>query len=68
MSLRVRVLPVGFIAPCLPTNAPQPPSGELLHDGFGMIARKDRWGLVRQQVLWEHWGAETLRPKTSLEP
>jgi hypothetical protein len=29
----------GFIAPCLPTNAPQPPSGEewlheIEHDGF----------------------------------
>jgi ATP-dependent DNA ligase len=39
MSLRPRVLPAGFVAPCLPTNAPQPPSGELWlheikHDGF----------------------------------
>ena len=44
---RVRcVLPAGFIAPCLPTTAPQPPSGELWlheikHDGFRVIARKD---------------------------
>jgi hypothetical protein len=58
MFSRPRALPAGFIAPCLPTNAPQPPSGELLYDGFGVIAckDKDRWGLVRQQVLWEHWG------------
>ncbi len=39
-------LPLGFIAPCLPTKAPQPPSGEawlheIKHDGFRVIARKD---------------------------
>jgi bifunctional non-homologous end joining protein LigD len=39
-------LPVGFIPPCLPTNAPQPPTGdawvhEIKHDGFRVIARKD---------------------------
>jgi hypothetical protein len=46
MSLRPRALPAGFIAPCLPTSAPQPPSGEpwlheIKHDGFRVIARKD---------------------------
>ena len=45
MSLRPRTLPAGFIAPCLPTNAPQPPSGEhwvheIKYDGFRVIARK----------------------------
>jgi bifunctional non-homologous end joining protein LigD len=44
--LRPRVLPAGFVAPCLPTSAPQPPSGEqwlheIKHDGFRVIARKD---------------------------
>ena len=44
MSLRPRALPVGFIAPCLPTSAAQPPSGdlwlhEIKHDGFRVIAR-----------------------------
>jgi ATP dependent DNA ligase domain/Transketolase, thiamine diphosphate binding domain len=39
-------VPVGFIAPCLPTSAPQPPSGaiwlhEIKHDGFRVIARKN---------------------------
>ena len=39
-------LPPGFIAPCLPTKAPQPPSGdawlhEIKHDGFRVIARKE---------------------------
>jgi hypothetical protein len=39
-------LPLGFIAPCLPTKAPHPPSGdawlhEIKHDGFRVIARKD---------------------------
>jgi bifunctional non-homologous end joining protein LigD len=39
-------LPLGFVAPCLPTKAPQPPSGEawlheIKHDGFRVIARKN---------------------------
>jgi bifunctional non-homologous end joining protein LigD len=38
--------PPGFIAPCLPTKAAQPPSGslwlhEIKHDGFRVIARKN---------------------------
>src|SRR3974390_3720648 len=46
MSLRPRTLPAGFIPPCLPTSAPQPPSGEMWlheikHDGFRVIARKN---------------------------
>src|SRR6478609_8860601 len=45
MPLYSRTLPPGFIAPCLPTSAPQPPSGatwlhEIKHDGFRVIARK----------------------------
>jgi bifunctional non-homologous end joining protein LigD len=44
--LRQRPLPVGFIAPCLPTKAHTPPSGplwlhEIKHDGFRVIARND---------------------------
>src|SRR5260370_6928883 len=46
MLSRPRTLPAGFIAPCLPINAPRPPSGdqwlhEIKHDGFRVIARKD---------------------------
>jgi bifunctional non-homologous end joining protein LigD len=46
MSFCPRALPAGFIAPCLPTTAPHPPSGEpwlheIKHDGFRVIARKD---------------------------
>jgi ATP-dependent DNA ligase len=42
----MRALPAGFIAPCLPTSAPLPPSGEswlheIKHDGFRVIARKN---------------------------
>jgi bifunctional non-homologous end joining protein LigD len=38
--------PFGFVPPCLPTKAPQPPTGslwlhEIKHDGFRVIARKD---------------------------
>jgi bifunctional non-homologous end joining protein LigD len=41
-----RTLPSGFVAPCLPTKAKAPPSGEIWlheikHDGFRVIARKD---------------------------
>jgi bifunctional non-homologous end joining protein LigD len=41
-----RTRPAGFIAPCLPTKAHEPPSGglwlhEIKHDGFRIIARKD---------------------------
>ena len=43
MLSRPRTLPPGFIAPCLPTSATQPPSGEvwlheIKHDGFRVIA------------------------------
>jgi bifunctional non-homologous end joining protein LigD len=46
MSLHPGTLPAGFIAPCLPSSAPQTPSGaewlhEIKHDGFRVIARKD---------------------------
>lgn len=39
-------LPPGFVPPCLPTKAPQPPTGdawlhEIKHDGFRAVARKD---------------------------
>jgi ATP-dependent DNA ligase len=39
-------LPLGFVPPCLPTQAPHPPTGalwlhEIKHDGFRVIARKD---------------------------
>jgi bifunctional non-homologous end joining protein LigD len=42
----LRSLPLGFIAPCLPTKADTLPSGdlwlhEIKHDGFRVIARKD---------------------------
>jgi len=43
--LRMRTLPTGFIAPCLPTKTDKLPSGsqwlhEIKHDGFRIIARK----------------------------
>src|ERR1700731_1555251 len=46
MPMRPRALPAGFVAPCLPTTAPHPPSGEpwlheIKHDGFRVIARKN---------------------------
>src|SRR5499427_8379458 len=46
IMLRMRTLPAGFIAPCLPTKTDKLPSGsqwlhEIKHDGFRIIARKD---------------------------
>jgi bifunctional non-homologous end joining protein LigD len=45
-----RTLPAGFIAPCLPMKAPEPPSGEqwlheIKHDGFRMLVRRDAAGV-----------------------
>jgi len=45
IMLRMRTLPGGFIAPCLPTRTDKLPSGshwlhEIKHDGFRIIARK----------------------------
>jgi bifunctional non-homologous end joining protein LigD len=47
---RPRILPTGFIAPCLPTSSPQPPIGtawahEIKHDGIRIIARKTEPGV-----------------------
>jgi ATP-dependent DNA ligase len=41
-----RVLPAGFIQPCLPSPADKPPIGsdwvhEIKHDGYRMMARRD---------------------------
>jgi bifunctional non-homologous end joining protein LigD len=46
VMLRMRTLPAGFVAPCLPTKTDKLPSGsgllhEIKHDGFRVIARKD---------------------------
>ena len=46
MSLRPRILPAGFVEPCLPTSSKRPPAGdgwlhEIKHDGFRCIARKE---------------------------
>jgi bifunctional non-homologous end joining protein LigD len=46
MSPPSPTLPAGFILPCLPSSAPEPPSGalwlhEIKHDGFRVLARKD---------------------------
>jgi bifunctional non-homologous end joining protein LigD len=51
MSLRERAAPrLGIIEPCLPSPAKAPPSGpgwlhEIKHDGFRILARRDRAGV-----------------------
>jgi ATP-dependent DNA ligase len=55
MSFRPRALPAGFIAPCLPTTAPHPPSGEpwlheIKHDGF-----RERFAVIGFVPEGSHW-------------
>src|SRR5258708_7391552 len=62
----MRVLPAGFVPPCLPTKAQESPSGpmwlhEIKHDGFRVIARKDD-KRVRLYSRDEH-GAPLARPR-----
>jgi bifunctional non-homologous end joining protein LigD len=50
MLSRTRLLPSGFIGPCLPSPAERPPSGpgwihEIKHDGYRMMARRDAAGV-----------------------
>ena len=50
----LRILPAGFIAPCLPTKAPTPPTGalclhEIKHDGFARTAGNAE---PQDQVSW----------------
>jgi bifunctional non-homologous end joining protein LigD len=45
-----RLVPAGFVAPCLPSPADRPPSGpgwvhEIKHDGFRMMVRRDPAGI-----------------------
>jgi ATP-dependent DNA ligase len=45
--LRIRTIPAGFIAPCLPTKTDKLPSGslwlrEIKHDGFRIMRPQDR--------------------------
>ncbi len=50
LSRHVPPRPNGFIEPCLPSPAPNPPAGtgwihEIKHDGFRLIARRDAAGV-----------------------
>ena len=50
MLSRTRLVPSGFIEPCLPSPAERPPSGpnwihEIKHDGFRLMARRDPVGI-----------------------
>jgi bifunctional non-homologous end joining protein LigD len=50
MLSRIRPLPSGFIEPCLPSSAEQPPSvpswiHEIKHDGFRMLVRRNAAGV-----------------------
>jgi ATP-dependent DNA ligase len=50
MLSRTRLLPSGFIGPCLPSPAERPPSGpgwihEIKHDGYRLMACRDAAGV-----------------------
>ena len=50
MLSRTRLVPSGFIEPCLPSPAERPPSGpnwihEIKHDGFRLMVRRDPAGV-----------------------
>jgi bifunctional non-homologous end joining protein LigD len=50
MLSRTRLLPSGFIGPCLPSAAERPPSGpgwihEIKHDGYRLMACRDAAGV-----------------------
>src|SRR5262245_12295560 len=52
----LRLRPVGFVEPCLPTRTACPPSGpewvhEIKHDGFRLVARKGGDGVRPAQSL-----------------
>jgi bifunctional non-homologous end joining protein LigD len=64
MSLRMRIRPpaVGFIEPCLPSNAPKPPAGdhwlhEIKHDGYRLMARRDAAGVRLLTRNGHDWSA-----------
>src|SRR5436190_14363248 len=52
-----RLRPSGFVEPCLPSPADQPPSGsgwvhEIKHDGFRLMARRGIRLLTRNGYDW----------------
>src|SRR5262249_19118417 len=59
---RPRVLPPGFIEPCLPTTAKKPPDGpewihEIKHDGYRLLSRRRERGprlYTRRGFDWTH--------------
>src|SRR5215831_2781752 len=63
IMLRMRALPAGFIAPCLPTKTDKLPSGgqwlhEIKHDGFRIIAAR----LARTPARWSASWASMATP------
>jgi bifunctional non-homologous end joining protein LigD len=80
LLLRTRPAPSAFIEPCLPSTAPNPPSGpgwihEIKHDGYRIMVRRDAAGiriLTRNGYDWTSrfpliWSAaNALRAKSFL--
>jgi ATP-dependent DNA ligase len=58
-------LPRGFVPPCLPTKAPQPPSGdvwvhEIKHDGYRLMARRDSFDIRLLTRNGHDWAAAQM--------
>jgi ATP dependent DNA ligase domain len=78
--LRTRLVPAGFVAPCLPSPADRPPSGpgwvhEIKHDGFRMLVLRGSTGVrlltrnghdwsERYPQIWQ--AAEALKARSFL--
>ena len=61
LSLR-SATPPGFVEPCLPSRADQPPSGsgwvhEIKHDGYRLMARRDQAGVRLLTRNGHDWAA-----------
>ncbi len=64
LSSRTRSAPAGFIEPCLPSPADEPPSGsnwihEIKHDGYRLMARRDAVGIRLLTRTIGHCKAQT---------
>jgi len=67
MVLRLRPLPLGFVAPCLPTAAVRPPSGplwvhEIKHDGYRLMAWREGDDVRLLYPPAAMTGANAIRP------
>ena len=71
MSVHPRILPSGFIEPCVPTAASVPPSGpgwlhEIKHDGYRLMARLEGRGVCLFSRRGHEWSGRFPRISEAL--